>query len=491
MTSMCDSLTLRVPEGYAPSEHLLGAPEQVAGILDAGVRVHALQLALASGGAARDAEARVEAAERMVAESKWAAAEAGRAAAASMAAARREHEQQLLQIGAELGRTAAKAAETATVAAEARMTKLTAELNELRASTFELIRVERQSAREEAGGRLEAAAARVAQLEAELAAGRARDAESASAGIAGLSARFDSVFSARAASSGKGRSGELTLAALLLRLFPDAELEDCSAAAGQGDATLTLQRGGRAVRLLIESKNVTRVSAADVAKFERDCANRAAEVDGALFAALVADSVPRKGRVHFETAANVPALYLARVVEEPEMLRLGVEALVYAALSHPREAESAAPGEWGDVRETVSLAFAVLTRHGERARALRAAAAGVLDAAAGLESEASVAIAAVNALWAARPGLRSAAPRQLRAVPAAKPNTADSHAQKLRAHMDSTGAEPTSKEILALCGITMYGLRQAGGARALVAKAKALAEAEAEGGLAEEDGKSA
>jgi hypothetical protein len=404
-----------------------------------------------------------------------------RALAAAHDAAQRGLQQELAATRAaadaaatEVRLAATRSAEAAHTAVAARMEALATDLHEARgtlnryqAEQAEAILDAASKARAEAHGELRP---RVAALEAELVAARATMGAAAAAEVAQLAARFDRVFSPQAASAAKGRLGEATLASLLERLFPDAELEDCSAAPGCGDAILTVARAGRGYRLMVESKNVAKVRSDDLAKFARDCASSAAKVDGAVFAALTAESIPRLGAHAFRLEAGLPALYVTAVAANPEVLRLGIEALLFAAQARPDPAAPVPPEDWADVREAVSTAFGVLSRQATRARALRESAAAVIEAVAAFEGEASIAVAAIDALWRSRPSLK-------RPLPEAAPVSTDPVAAaclSVRRFVDEHRRDPTRAEVLKVCKVPDSVLRRVGGARPLIASAKKL-----------------
>ena len=379
-------------------------------------------------------------------------------------------------LSAEVRRAATRAADAANEAAAARVEALSADLAGARAALAscqtalaDSVLDSARRARLEVQNELQP---RIASLEAELALARSSSSGALSLGVADLTARFDRVFSPQAASSVKGRLGEVTLTALLERLFPDAEIDDCSASPGRGDATLTLTRAGQPVRLMVESKNVSRVRADDLSKFARDCANRAASGDahGALFAALTAETIPRLGPVAFGSEAGLPVLHLAAVAANPDALRLGVEALAFAVLSRPAPSSESKAEDWADVREAVSIAFGVLSRQASRARALRESAAAVLDAVAAFEGEASIAAAAIEALWRNRPALKKA-----EAAPTAEPADPTAAAcLRVRRFIDEHRRDPSRDEVLRACKVPEVLLRRIGGARALTERAKKL-----------------
>ena len=485
--SVYPSVTLAVPPGFDLKLIPAGLrPEDNATILRYGVDLYQRSQALAS----KSGEAAVAALEREfivktaalqsdheARENRAATEHRGVVAAlqAELAAARSSAE----SLTAEIRRAAGRAADAANEAAAVRIEALSADLAETRtalaqcqAALADTVLDTARRTRLEAQNDLQP---RIATLEAELAQARSANSSAVSLCITDLTARFDRVFSSQAASSVKGRLGEVALTALLERLFPDAEVEDCAATPGRGDATLTIIRAGRAVRLMVESKNVARVRADDLNKFARDCANRASDAHGALFAALTAETIPRLGPVSFGVEAGLPVLRLAAVAANPEALRLGVEALAFAALSRPDTPDSpntdAKTDGWDDVREAVSVAFSVLSRQAARARALRDSAAAVLEAVAAFEGEASIAAAAIEALWRARPALKKTESFLTAAEPA-DPVAAAS--LRVRRFLDENRRDPSRDEVLRVCKVPEAILRRCGGARALVERAKKL-----------------
>lgn len=99
-----------------------------------------------------------------------------------------------------------------------------------------------------------------------------------------------------------------------------------------------------AVTILVESKNVKRISREDVEKFRRDLAAAAPEGVGAgLFVSLLAPTVPHRGTFRIEAAAADvrPAVYVAGVLADPGSLRFAVEAAAFLGRNWGRGAARA------------------------------------------------------------------------------------------------------------------------------------------------------
>lgn len=282
-------------------------------------------------------------------------------------------------------------------------------------------------------------------------------------GLQSLVERFDRVFSTRTASADKGRAGEQGLRELLLQYFPTAEIDDVAHQARRGDLLLRLDRGGCRYRIMVESKNMRTVTAADLEKFLRDVGENRAEIDAALFVSLVSETIPRKGRVCYETCGGRPVLYVAAALGEPERLRLGVESLLYAAADREARPEGLAEQE-AATRTAVSMAYEALDRCQGRVRALRESAEQLLRQAAEFEGEAAVSLGAITALWERHPQLRAPA-RLLQGSPL---DRARYEVQRFQA---ARGRLPSRKEATDVCQVPESVLRRAGGVRGLAAPA--------------------
>jgi len=133
----------------------------------------------------------------------------------------------------------------------------------------------------------------------------------------------------------RGAAGEEVLAGHLVRLFPTAALEDVAREARRGDFRLVLPAAGASVppvTILVESKNVKRISREDVDKFRRDLAAAVPEGVGAgLFVSLLSPTVPHRGAFCIEAGAADarPAVYVAGVLADPGSLRFAVEAAAF------------------------------------------------------------------------------------------------------------------------------------------------------------------
>jgi hypothetical protein len=324
---------------------------------------------------------------------------------------------------------------------------------------------------------------RVAALEQEL--GSLRNAERT---MSALGEKFDRVFSSQGANSAaKGQHGEAALSSILTSQFPDADFSDCSKSAGKGDGTLVLQRGGRDIRIMVESKSMAQVQSRDVVKFARDCKNRT-DIHAALFVSLTSETVPRLGPIAFRIEADkVPTLYIAGVIANPERLRVGIESLIFAALNRPAseaavDDDNPTSDAWKDVSEAISQAFATLNRQSSRTRALRESVGAMLETLGAMENESAIYLAAVNALWARQPTLKPEA-----ADDSATPSTAVSSFMaaaapsdpetatylKIRRFIAEHGRDPSATEATS-CGVTSHYIRKFGGLREVIKKANAL-----------------
>lgn len=130
----------------------------------------------------------------------------------------------------------------------------------------------------------------------------------------------------------RGAAGEELLAEAVLHHFPSGELVHVAAEARRGDFQLKLPgtvrkgSGGAAappdtegVTILLESKNVKRVTSQDVAKFQRDLAS--SEVEGVacgLFVSLQPGTVPHRGTFAIEASSGsrLPAVYVGNVLAD-------------------------------------------------------------------------------------------------------------------------------------------------------------------------------
>ena len=277
-------------------------------------------------------------------------------------------------------------------------------------------------------------------------------------------------------SAGIGSAGETTLASLLTRFFGKDEIDKCSAISGHGDFLLTIRRGGRVFRFMIEAKNVVAVPTIGVEKFVRDCGRPG--IDGALFVVLTPANIPTKGEVAFEIVGSIPVLYINNVAANPEALRLGVEALVFAALVRPA---SVSPGDDDDdivddsgIRVAVNTAFDVLTHHATSFRALRDSAKSVLAALTAVEGETTAAVSAINTLWASRPDLRRAEPPPPIAVVMAAGDPIELAVVAVRQYFIEHGRYPSIKEASESCGVTSTILSKTHGIKNIILRARAL-----------------
>ncbi|HJN93904.1 MAG TPA: hypothetical protein QGF05_14435 [Dehalococcoidia bacterium] len=146
----------------------------------------------------------------------------------------------------------------------------------------------------------------------------------------------------------RGQAGEEVLAERFRAIFPRAELEEVAREARRADFRLHLPGESRRVAgappatapatILIESKNVKRITRGDVEKFRRDLATSSAEgVAAGVFASLQPGTIPHRGTFAIEAgpADPLPAVYLGNVLADlggeggGQALRMAVRLAAY------------------------------------------------------------------------------------------------------------------------------------------------------------------
>lgn len=352
---------------------------------------------------------------------------------------------------------------------------------------------------------------------------------------------FSRVFSTRTATADKGRAGEAGLAELLRALYPAAEVTSTAASAETGDLMFVLARASRQYRIMFESKNMSVVQKVDVDKFERDCRGHARtaarfartaagaaagtppwapepidtfRVDGAIFAAVSSGNIPHRGELAFdwvvdpESGGRLPVVYVASVFSTREALHTAIEAILFAAATAACSAEgetrtAAAADSRVDSRlaaaaDVISAAFDRVERQGRRLGELRASAATLHEsalatmsaaermraAAADLEGECELTLAAARQLWVLHPELKRDPPQVSAGIAAVAADKAESTLRgrnelgavelaRIRAFISQNGRAPLRPELLRECGLSEERLREVGGTKAAVAAARA------------------
>jgi hypothetical protein len=195
----------------------------------------------------------------------------------------------------------------------------------------------------------------------------------------------------------RGAAGEEILGGRLEELYPTADIVAVGREARRGDFRMTLP----GALLLVESKNVQRVSKTDVDKFRRDLAEAATEGVGAgLFVSLRSKTVPHRGAFAIEAspADARPAVYVAGVLEVPDRLKMGVEVAAFLARNWGGRDGG---GQTDARRRLLDMAQKSLAAFEAQAAGLRAARrhlAQLQDIVGGLEAALSAATAAVCVL---------------------------------------------------------------------------------------------
>lgn len=320
--------------------------------------------------------------------------------------------------------------------------------------------------------------------------------------VALLTSRLDMLLGTApggGASSLKGEAGEAAVESLLVRHFPGAEVEPCGKIAGRGD--FLLRRAGKPP-LLIEVKNVARVQATDIEKFERDLAN-SGEARAGLLVSCTPRNLPRLGpfalRLHPPAGKGRgrPAIYLTNALATPAQVGFAVEVLDFLvpAVNQASLLEGgAAAAETEAAAEVVNRAYTSFKSQLAPLRRIRDRLSQISLDVQDLEATSTEAIAYLRQLWDSHPLLRdpaaaaeevAAAERPARytrppasvgvaSAPASVDGADGSAAEAVRRFIQARGKSPSRAEIIAECGITEAALRRAGGVRALTARAKAV-----------------
>ena len=133
--------------------------------------------------------------------------------------------------------------------------------------------------------------------------------------------RLEEACGARQNSTKKGKVGEEALLAGLNRLFPEADVEDTHATPGRGD--FVVRDGGLVV--MIETKNYKRnVQKAEIEKFYRDLSDPAnSDFQGGILVSM-GSGVCNREDFCFEMRGDRPVLFLHRVEENFDAIRLAM-----------------------------------------------------------------------------------------------------------------------------------------------------------------------
>lgn len=139
-----------------------------------------------------------------------------------------------------------------------------------------------------------------------------------------LSGKLDSLLGKKSSldNATKGDFGENIVYNQLLHYFPQSVVDDVSGTTAKGD--ILWKMNDDTFKCLVEVKNVQHVRPSDIQKFERDI-----QINGengncncGLFVSLKTETIPSKGKFHFEFVRNMPILYVSNVYEDLEILRL-------------------------------------------------------------------------------------------------------------------------------------------------------------------------
>jgi hypothetical protein len=284
---------------------------------------------------------------------------------------------------------------------------------------------------------------------------------------------LDKLFSQNAAV--KGKAGEQTLTSILASMFPNVEIISTAKTTAACDMVLVLPRFGREFRIMIESKNVANVSAVDVNKFIRDCelASKDKKADGALFVSLFSDNIPKKGSYSFETIGNLPIVYLASGMQNPESMKLAIESLIFANTKMSADEKKQPQENFDDVKAAISSANQSLIKQRDRITAMKKNISVVLDGLTAMGDEATATVAIIEKMWEKHPSFKihlqnANANATTNAI---SPTLLDAY-KSINAFIETNNRDPTKDEILKVCKVPVSTLNKNGGARGLIAGAK-------------------
>lgn len=145
-----------------------------------------------------------------------------------------------------------------------------------------------------------------------------------------LSGKLDSLLGKKSSldNATKGDFGENIVYNQLMHYFPQSVIDDVSGTTAKGD--LLWKMNDESFKCLVEVKNVQHVRPGDIQKFERDI-----QINGengscncGLFVSLKTETIPSKGKFHFEFIRNMPILYVSNVYEDLETLRLAFQIIL-------------------------------------------------------------------------------------------------------------------------------------------------------------------
>jgi hypothetical protein len=133
----------------------------------------------------------------------------------------------------------------------------------------------------------------------------------------------------------KGKAGEEFAESQLIEFFPRAAIEIVSADAQRADMRFKMDE----LAVMVEVKNVARVSAIDVEKFERDV-RLSANTNCALFISLRDAPVQGIGEFGAVFIDNTPVVYVCGVIANPATLRCAVRMLAFMVAQHKNSADN-------------------------------------------------------------------------------------------------------------------------------------------------------